>query len=227
MKIDQLATVVLSVAALAIAVVVVRREFLPAASTSVAGFELAEPTYVSKWREFSKVGIRIGDSTARIQVVEFADLECPYCKKFHESYKAAIKEYGNDISLVFVHWPIQSHRFARPAGRAVECAREQGRFGEYLNISFSKQDSLGLKSWSSYAAEAGVPDSSKFIRCASSTGPVAAIDAGLAVGEELGVSATPTIIINGWRLSRVPYDSLNRVIRESLTRQLPSHAAAN
>jgi protein-disulfide isomerase len=82
-----------------------------------------------------------------------------------------------------------------------------------IDVLYTKQDSLGLKSWNSYAVEAGVSDTAAFARCtaeASSRGP---IDDGLALGNELAVRATPTIIVNGWRFEHPPIaDSLPKII---------------
>jgi protein-disulfide isomerase len=103
-----------------------------------------------------------------------------------------------------VHFPLRSHRLALPAARAAECAAEQGAFEEMHRTLFARQDSLGLKSWGSYAAEAGIPDTARFLECTASQRSFPRVEAGRRVGEREGVSATPTVLVNNWRLRRPP-----------------------
>jgi protein-disulfide isomerase len=166
------------------------------------------------WRTLIPSGTRIGSADAPVTIVEFADLECPFCKRFHESSLAAVqKQFGSKVSLVYVHFPITSHRFARPAARAAECASMQGVFGGFISAIYRKQDSLGLKSWTSYAVDAGVRDTAAFVVCARATGTLTLIDSGLAAGTRLHVEATPTVLVNGWRFATPPSDTtLTRVV---------------
>jgi protein-disulfide isomerase len=108
------------------------------------------------------------------------------------------KKFGADVAFTFVHFPIPGHRFAIPAARAAECAEAQGRFSEMRTLLFAKQDSLGLKSWDAFAEEAKVPDEEQFSKCVASAAPLPRVDAGVAIGEKLRISGTPTMIINGW-----------------------------
>jgi protein-disulfide isomerase len=91
-----------------------------------------------------------------------------------------------------------------PAARAAECAERVGRFSEWIDAVYRKQDSLGVKSWGSYAHDAGIADSSMIAACARDTVPVPNILAGLAYGDSVGVTGTPTILVNGWRLPQPP-----------------------
>jgi protein-disulfide isomerase len=78
---------------------------------------------------------------------------------------------------------------------------------------FEKQDSLGLKSWSSFALDAGIQDTVMFARCAGDTVELPLVVRGRALGERIGVRGTPTILINGWRMPAPPYDSLADIIK--------------
>lgn len=77
---------------------------------------------------------------------------------------------------------------------------------------FEKQDSIGLRPWSAYAAEAGVPDVSAFIQCAEATTTLARVERGLELGSRLGIRGTPTIIINRWLLQSAPYGNLATIV---------------
>ncbi len=72
----------------------------------------------------------IGNPNADIIVVEYSDLECPFCKRFHVTMKQIIDEYGKDgkVAWVYRHFPLQSlhPRNAQRASVASECAWELG-----------------------------------------------------------------------------------------------------
>jgi len=215
MNLERLVSAALTVCAIAIASALVHREFQ---TTRVRATPSAAQPPVKKleWREALVAGTLIGEASAPIQVVEFADFECPFCKRFHESFEAVKEKIGPQVALSFVHFPLPMHRFARPAARSSECAREAGQFGTMASLLFRKQDSLGLKSWQSFAAEAGVRDSAGFAACVSGTATQPRVEAGLTVGEKFGVRSTPTVIINGWQYDVPP----TRAVLESDIRAL-------
>lgn len=208
------------VAAVAIAVTAVHREFSTVRGRP-PGLPDAPPAYEPMWNELVQQGILVGDSAARIKIVEFADLECPFCKRFHDSFLRAQRDHPRDLALVFIHYPIAQHRFARPAARASECARAQRRFPQFVDGVFRKQDSLGLKAWISFAQDAAVPDTVEFARCNARTSPLFVVESGLAQGRRAQVHATPTVIINGWRFSSPPYDSLGPILTRIIEGKAP------
>lgn len=87
----------------------------------------------------------LGNKSAKVTVVEFSDLQCPFCKRFFdETYSQLKKDYidTGKISLTFRHYPLHSiHPNAQKAAEATECANEQGKFWEYHDILFKLQDS--------------------------------------------------------------------------------------
>jgi|SRR5688572_16280039 len=194
----------LVLAACAVATAVVHREFFDRPTPRRAVDASRPPEFMDDWRQILSAGIVVGSPMAKVHIVEFADLECPACRLFQEDLHAARAQFGDDVAVVFVHYPLPQHRFARPAARAAECANDQGQFGVFQDIIFLKQDSLGLKTWASYADEARVPDLRRFAQCASDTTQVARIEAGVALGKKLGVPGTPTVMVNGWRFWNPP-----------------------
>jgi protein-disulfide isomerase len=203
------ATALIAIAAIGVGGSVVHREFSSVRRTPP---RVPAPTYMASWRDILKMGVLAGDPGAPIKIVEFADLECPYCKRFHTRLAELRRQYQDEIAVVYVHYPLPNHRFARAAARAAECADAAGRFTGFLDLVYAKQDSLGLKTWSAFAAEAGIRDTARFSRCASSTAPMNRVDQGVAFGKDIGILGTPTVIINGWRFAAPPYDSLPQVV---------------
>lgn len=78
-----------------------------------------------------------GDINAPVVIVEYSDLDCPFCKRYHETMKQVVEEYGDNVAWVYRHHPIdQLHPNARKASVASECANEQAgneAFWKYID----------------------------------------------------------------------------------------------
>ncbi|HRP07249.1 MAG TPA: thioredoxin domain-containing protein [Gemmatimonadales bacterium] len=196
---DRVATGVLVIAALA-----VTWKVLFGATSG----ELAPPienTAVDNWELLSSGGHRDGPANAVVTMVVFTDLECPACRNFHTEVVVPLRaEFDGQVAVVYRHWPLKYHRFAYAAARAAECAAHQGRFHPFVDAVFAGQDSLGLKSFISFARESEVGDMADFTECASDTGPVARVDQDSALVRRIGGSGTPTVVLNGIRWGRPP-----------------------
>lgn len=214
----------LVLAALAIAAASIHRELTRKRSITIDARTRLPPTLVPNWTSLLPSAILVGDSAAKVKIVEFVDFECPACRGFHLVLSAVRRAYGDQVAAHYLHYPLSYHRFAMPAARAAMCAHSVGAFEAFQDVVFRKQDSLGLKSWGSFAREAGVLDTTALVRCASATGSIPAIETGLALGREYGVEATPTVLINGWRFMSAPRDSatLGAVIDRLLMGHAPT-----
>ncbi|MGV3710458.1 MAG: thioredoxin domain-containing protein [Gemmatimonas sp.] len=213
---DTAATAILLAAALAMGGAALHREFGSTSSSAARAVRGGPPTEVADWQRLKKIGNWIGDSTAAVQIVEFADFECPFCKRFHERFHEVRDSVGASVSLLVVQYPIEGHRFAVPAALAAECAARSGKWAEFADEIFQKQDSLGLKSWTSYALSAGIADTVAFNSCVATNVKSARVDSSRAAGQSLNLSGTPTVLINGWRYSSAPYDSLLAIVKTQI-----------
>jgi len=112
-----------------------------------------------------------GNKDGVITIVEYSDIECPYCKNFHETMKELIKKYPNDLKWVYRHMPLESlHPNAPMDAEATECAGEIGgqeKFWQYLDLLSSSDLSGGEKTLVSLANSIGV-SKSNFEQCLSS-----------------------------------------------------------
>jgi len=82
-----------------------------------------------------------GNPNAQVKIVEFSDIECPYCKTFHPTMQRIIEEYGQSgkVAWVYRHFPLDSHSKARLEASAAELAGDIGgnnKFWEYLDKIF-------------------------------------------------------------------------------------------
>ncbi len=203
--------------ALVVTALVVRRQL---ASPSAGERQSGPPTPVSGWIKLVAGGHRMGPAGAPVTILEFADFECPFCRAFTEGALRAIRaEYPTTVAVIFREWPLPYHQYARQAAQAAECAADQGRFESFHAALYAKQDSLGLKSFTQFAAEAGVPDTIAFAQCATSTMPVPAIDSDIAAARRAGGAGTPTIIINGLLIHDLPDSAgLDSLVRQAIAK---------
>ena len=208
---DRLVTVVMVAAAAAVATGAVHREFfrVPGASATTE-----QPTYYEEWQDWARKGILVGDSSADIKILQFVDLQCPFCKRFHDALRNLPPELEDTVAVIFVHYPVAMHPSAMSAARAVECADTHGKFWEYADAIFRDQDSLGSKSWGRYAADAGIADTADVAVCVNGTDAFPRIHQGLELGSQIGIRGTPTVVINGWWLPVAPYESLVATVRQ-------------
>lgn len=201
-------TGIMVVAALLVAVLVVRQQFFPRAAQR-GGFEVQS---VRDWATLAAVGHSQGPANAPVTIVEFADFECPACRVFAPTLDSALMRDSAGIRFVFRHLPLPRHRFAMRAARASECAADQSRFFEMYKALFTYQDSLGIRPWTWYAQTAGVPDTARFSTCVKSDAPMAAVARDSIAAEGLGIRGTPTVLINEFRftgaISRAELDTL-------------------
>lgn len=211
-RIEQLISGSLVVAALVMTATAAYGRFVDR-PLAMAAAPSAEPSFISSWKDALLAGVRVGDRGAAVTIVVLSDLECPACRMFEATLQEVLQENPSDVAAVYVHFPLPIHRFALGAARAAECANAEGRFGEWLEVVYGKQDSLGLKSWGSYAAAAGITDTAAISRCAMDPSPVPRIEAGREYAQRVGATGTPTILVNGWRLPGPPtVRELQRVV---------------
>jgi protein-disulfide isomerase len=206
----------MTVSTLAIAIAVVQRGFFKPATA--AGLT-RKPEAVANWRELLVAGRTVGNPSAPVKVIEFGDLQCPYCKDFNALLQTEMNKLPGQVSLVFVHFPIRGHRLAEPAARAAECANAQGRFGQMIDTLYADQASFGQRSWLAFASAAGVKDTVEFSKCLSDSSATSFVSVGREAGRKFRVLLTPTVFVNDWRFGSPPDQAeLHQAIQRALAR---------
>lgn len=147
-----------------------------------------------------------GPLDAKVAVVEFADLECGFCKRTNSELERLYAAYGDRVLFVFKHFPMnpdcndgvknKKHRDACDAAIAATCARQQGKFWDFENLTFKNQHQLGDEYLKTYAAAVGA-DPVKFAACQADPKTLASVKADAKVGASLDIHGTPRIFING------------------------------
>lgn len=162
-----------------------------------------------------------GPKDAPVTIIEYSDLECPFCKQFHPTINQLLKEFPTQVRWVFRHFPIvQLHSKAPKEHEASECAAEQGKFWEFLDRVFEitpANDGLDPAELPKIAKAAGVADIPKFEECLSSAKYESKVNEGIQSGLDAGVQGTPASFINGEPVyGAVPYPQLKAGVERLL-----------
>ena len=135
-----------------------------------------------------------GKLGAKVKVVEFADYKCPHCKLAFEVFEKVMKKHGKKIEFTFIDFPIikDSYKIAE----ASFCAKKQNKYWQFHKAAFKHQADRKLPK--ELAKIAGL-DEKAFTSCFDKREGQSFVDKGRKLGEESGVSGTPTVFINGVR----------------------------
>ena len=194
--------VVSVICAVTIAGAVAKREFFPSAqSASVDGAR------VPRWEEYAQSKNSSGSVGAKIVFVEFFDFQCPACRRLAMSLDTIVERGTPVLRLVRRHFPLSSiHSRARELAIVGECVRRQGEFSAYYRNVFNAQAATRAEEWTGAFALVPTGVDTSILRACLETGDAAAVvDADIAAGDRLGITGTPTFIVNGRR-----YSGLNR-----------------
>lgn len=158
---------------------------------------------------------RLGSEKAPVQIVEFADYECPYCQKVNDDLKKLREQFGDQVSLVYKDFPLPMHNFASRAAEAARCAGVQGKFWEYHDSLFEtkKLHTTELKQ----EARALKLDGDRFDKCLDSGEQTAVVKKDSDEALKLGLSGTPSFFINGhFMTGSIGYDKLRETVSLAL-----------
>ena len=139
----------------------------------------------------------MGKPDAPLTLVEFTDLQCPYCNRFTTTSFEQIKStYIDTGKLRFVSrdFPLDFHPQAMPAARAVRCAADQGRFWELRMALVRNASRLSPAFITSAAAELKL-DMTAYATCIAGNKHDAEINADMEAGRSLGIEGTPSFLL--------------------------------
>ena len=145
-----------------------------------------------------------GDPLAPVTIVEFADLECPYCARVAPTLEAIRLRYGREqVRLVWKNNPLPFHKSALPAQEAAMVAFDllgnEGFWG-FVDAAFANQGELNQDSFIEWAAELGVHPG-QFSAALSNRRYGDKIQRDIKLAREVGALGTPTFRINGVELA--------------------------
>lgn len=170
-----------------------------------------------------------GDVNAKVKIVEYSDLECPFCKKFHDTMKRIVATYDkSDVAWVYRHFPLDIHPNARKEAEATECAAELGgeaKFWEFTDRLFDVSpgnNRFDLAELPNIAEYVGL-DRKAFETCLASGKYASKIQSSIVEGGNAGAKGTPysVIVTSKGNLTlggAVPFEQVDAKIKEALGR---------
>ena len=144
----------------------------------------------------------LGNPNAKILMVEYSDLECPFCKSFHKTMQTLLDEYGKDgkVAWVYRHFPLDIHPRSPKESEATECAFEAGgntAFWNYVNKIFeitNSNNSLDPAKLPEIARQTGL-NVAAFQTCLDSGKYADKVRADYSDGLKAGVNGTPNTVL--------------------------------
>jgi uncharacterized membrane protein/predicted DsbA family dithiol-disulfide isomerase len=130
----------------------------------------------------------------KINVVEFADFECPYCRQLHPEMKEVLADYSGRVHFTRLNMPLPSHPHARDAARAYLCGEEQGKADAMADALFTSDDLTAAGNRKT--AEAIGLAMAAYDRCIVDPATVRKLEAEIGTVRATGFRGLPTVWIN-------------------------------
>jgi protein-disulfide isomerase len=167
----------------------------------------------------------LGSDDAPAELVVFSDFECPYCRIFAlAAMPAIVAEFVDTdrLRLRYVFLPLAAvHKNSVAAAKAAHCAGEAGHFWAFHDYLFVRQpewagDTVADSLWIAFARNLEL-DPGPFQDCFQSDEAAAAVEADLRMALAVGITATPTLVLDGESLSGFQtYEQLRQEILKSI-----------
>ena len=149
-------------------------------------------------------GFTLGSDSAKVEVTEYSDFECPFCASFATVQMPVIRQQL--ITTGKVRWryrdfPLPVHQYSRYAALAAQCAGEQGKFWEmhdqlFSNHQWAQTGKNPASLFRDFARTIGL-DVDKYDACVDGQRYAGRIQASVQEGEALGVRGTPSFFVGG------------------------------
>jgi len=173
--------------------------------------------------------IRGGDK-AKVTIVNYDDFQCPYCARMHSAlFPDLVQRYGDKVKIVYKDYPlIEIHPWAMHAAVDANCLADQNgtAYWEFADYVHANRNTIGGKSQQEAftnldsAASSQVNkyhlDAAKAEACFKKQDE-ASVRGSMAEADKLGVDSTPTLFVNGERISGVvPEETLHAIVDRAL-----------
>jgi protein-disulfide isomerase len=140
-----------------------------------------------------------GPKNAPIVIVEFSDFQCPYCARIQTELDKVLRAFPTDVRLVYKHFPLNIHQYARQAAHASMVAHAQGKFWQMHDKMFQNFSSINEENIKKWAREIGM-NMKEFEKAMQLGTHEMAIQKDVSDGAAARVLGTPTVFLNGKRV---------------------------
>ncbi|MGA3135019.1 MAG: DsbA family protein [Terracidiphilus sp.] len=160
-----------------------------------------------------------GTALKDLEIVEFADFQCPHCKEAQANMDKLAVDFPK-ARIVFQNYPLIQHPAAARAAAYSACVNKQGgsnAFFTFVSAVFEGQDGLATTdgatlTLNSAVAKAGL-DPAKIAACAATPAVEASVEASVKLAQDLNINSTPTLMVNGRQIpANAPYATIKQVI---------------
>ncbi len=166
-------------------------------------------------------GYVLGSDTAPVEIIEYADFQCPACQAFEMVEFPYVKErliQTGRVRWIYRDFPLdQPHKWSRLASHSAACANDQDKYWEQHEAIYRTQADWSASSsaggiFRSLAQQNGL-DMSAYDGCMKSLKYAGRIQASSEEGLRAGINSTPSIIVGGRIYPGVqPYDKLKALV---------------
>ncbi len=173
-----------------------------------------------------------GAKDAPVTVVEYSDLQCPFCGRAHKTVEELVKANEGKVKWVWKHFPLSTiHKWAEDAAVASECVLQQNgeAFWKFADYVFENQKNINNSNLEQkigeFAQQNGLKEK-KIKSCMKDKGVREKVQADAKEGGEVGVSSTPTFFVNGRKLSGAKsLEEFQSMVNEELGIKKPEEVA--
>ncbi len=161
-----------------------------------------------------------GAAAKDLELVEFADFQCPHCKDAQANMDKLVADYPK-ARIVFQNYPLVSiHQQAMTAAAFGACVAKEGgsnAFFSYASAVFDGQDGLNTADGASLTLNSAVTkaglDPAKIKACSEAPETTKSVEASVKLALDLNINQTPTLMINGRQVAaNAPYETLKQII---------------
>ncbi len=160
-----------------------------------------------------------GTADKKLELVEFADFQCPHCKEAQANMEKLSTDFPN-ARIVYQNYPLPQHPAAANAAAYGVCVAKLGgsnAFYTFASAVFEGQDGLATPDGATLTLNSAVTkaglDPTKIDTCAKDPATVKEVDASVKLAQDLNINQTPTLEVNGRQVpANAPYDVLKKII---------------
>ena len=160
-----------------------------------------------------------GSALKDLEIVEFADFQCPHCKEAQANMDKLVTDFPK-ARIIFQNYPLPQHTAAANAAAYGICVAKQGGSTAFFTFSsavFEGQDGLATTDGATLTLNSAVTkaglDPAKIAACSSEPATKAVVDASVKLAQDLSINQTPTLVINGRQVpANAPYDTLKQIV---------------
>jgi protein-disulfide isomerase len=192
----------------------------------IAGDEI-QPFGEHPWTEARGIAQQRADGPFRggaakdLELVEFADFQCPHCKEAQANMDKLAVDFPK-ARIVFQNYPLPQHPAAANAAAYGLCIAKEGgsdAFFLFASTVFEGQDGLNTPDGATLTLNSAVTkaglDPAKIAACSTTPAITAAVKASVKLAQDLNINQTPTLLINGrpFPMGGVPYETIKQVVQ--------------